>query len=296
MTDFGPRGRIVVGIDGTAPSQAALRWAVRRAERDERELVLAHVVDDDFGEMGSTFGAEARNAARELLDRTASEVAAEHPHVTVSTALTDGSVAWALAHAVGPADLLVIGTHKTGYLHGRVLGSRSVQIATAAPCDVAVIPDVELRFRRGVVAGVDRAVTAESVARSAALEAAGLGDEVLFLHATPRMPGAPVESARAGTVHNDVVTTAVRAARTVQPQLEIRARIAHRDPAEVLLDAARDRALLVLGPGSLEPTRSPIGSVLHDVLLNVNAPVLIARTGSGPAVVDAGAHIGATTL
>ncbi len=294
MTDFEPRGRIVVGVDGTAPSQAALRWALRRAERDGTELVLAHVVDDALGEMGSPYGADARNAARELLDRTRAEVADDHAQVKISSVLTDGSVAWALAHATRPGDLLVIGTHKTGYLHGRVLGSRSVQIATAAPCDVAVVPDVELRFRRGVVAGIDRAMTAESVARAAALEAAGLGDEVLFLHATPRIPGAGVESVRADTAQNDVVTTAVRAARQIHPQLEIRARIAHRDPAEVLLDAARDRALLVLGPGSLEPTRSPIGSVLHDVLLNVNAPVLIARTGHGPAVLDADAHVGAT--
>jgi nucleotide-binding universal stress UspA family protein len=53
--------------------------------------------------------------------------------------------------------------------------------------------------------------------------------------------------------------------------------VSGRPPAEALLDAARDKALLVLGPGSTGPVRSPIGSVTHDVLLNVNAPVLVAR-------------------
>ena len=53
--------------------------------------------------------------------------------------------------------------------------------------------------------------------------------------------------------------------------------VAARPPAAALLDSARDKALLVLGPGSLEPVRSPIGSVVHDVLLNANAPVLISR-------------------
>ena len=48
---------------------------------------------------------------------------------------------------------MVVGTHKIGFLHGRVLGSRSVQITSTVPCSVAVIPEVDLRFRRGVVGG-----------------------------------------------------------------------------------------------------------------------------------------------
>jgi nucleotide-binding universal stress UspA family protein len=67
------------------------------------------------------------------------------------------------------------------------------------------------------------------------------------------------------------------AARERRPSLVIRTRQSTRGAAEALLDAARDKALLVLGPGSQDPDRSPIGSVLHSVLLNVNAPVIVAR-------------------
>jgi nucleotide-binding universal stress UspA family protein len=73
------------------------------------------------------------------------------------------------------------------------------------------------------------------------------------------------------------LNVATAAVRDRFPSLLVRSRVSGRHAPEALLDIARDKHLLVLGPGSSEPTRSPIGSVLHDVLLNVNAPVLIVR-------------------
>lgn len=274
MTHSADSHRILVGVDGSAPADAAIRWAVRRAEREGAQLVAVHVVDDAFGDAGAAFVDEARRAGAELLAGEVARIAAGHPGVAVSERIASGGLAWSLRSLVAADDLLVIGTHKTGFLHGRVLGSRSVQVAAAVPCSVAVVPDVDLRFRRGVVAGIDRAATAPTVARVAAVEAADRGDELLLLQAVPR--GVPGAEAR-GVHDSEAITVAVRAAREVRPSLVVRARVAHRDPAEALLDASRDKALLVLGPGSLEATRSPIGSVLHDVLLNVTAPVLVAR-------------------
>ena len=57
----------------------------------------------------------------------------------------------------------------------------------------------------------------------------------------------------------------------------MRTRVVARPAAEALLDAARNAALLVLGPGNPRDEARLTGRVLHDVLINVNAPVLIAR-------------------
>jgi hypothetical protein len=75
-------------------------------------------------------------------------------------------------------------------------------------------------------------------------------------------------------------TEAVRAVRENYPGLIVRMRESQRSPAEALLDSSRDKAMLVLGPGTPDRMLSPIGSVLHDVLLNLNAPALIVRAGS----------------
>jgi len=264
-----------VAVDGSRPSAAALRWAVARAGVDGDPLVLVHVLDEVPDDHDASADDEAARTAARLLAETSERVTAEPPGLAVSTRLLGGPLARALATFVDPDDVLVIGTGKTGFLHGRVLGSRSVQIAMAAPCAVAVIPDVDLRFRRGVVAGVDRLGTAASIARSAAAEARSRGEELLFVQAAPER-GATLSS---GSRRELAITEAIARAHEASPELVIRSRVAARQPAEALLDSSRDKAMLVLGPGSSDPERSPIGSVVHDVLLNANAPVLIIPAG-----------------
>jgi nucleotide-binding universal stress UspA family protein len=49
--------RYIVGIDGSAPSDAALAWASTRSRRDVAPLLLVHVVDAEAGRMGADFRA-----------------------------------------------------------------------------------------------------------------------------------------------------------------------------------------------------------------------------------------------
>lgn len=261
--------RYVVGVDGSPPSRAAVEWASVRALRDGGQIVLAHVDEPEAGMMGRDFAVPERREGEELLATTAEHLAGRG--VDVTTTLLTGPVSWSLAQAAEPSDLLVVGTHKTGFLHGRVLGSRSVQIVAAARCSVAVIPDGDMRFRRGVVAGVDGDDDGIEIARAAAAEAAARGEELSVIHAGPSH----------GDARDLHLSDAVAAVRTAFPTLVLRTRESRRGPAEALLDASRDKALLVIGPGNAE--RSPIGSVLHDVLLNLNAPALIARKVEIPA-------------
>lgn len=259
-------GRYVVGIDGSTPSDAALKWATERARRDGAPLVLAHVRDPEAGMMGLDFAREETARATEILHDRLEQLVGSG--IEVSMLMLEGPLAWALAEAVTPEDVVVVGTHKIGFLHGRVLGSRSVQVAVTVPTTVAVIPEVDLRFRRGVVVGVDRVETAAATARAAAQEADARGEELVVIQSL-RATDAPRADLPVGI--------AAAAAREAFPSLVIRSRVSGRPAAEALLDASRDKALLVLGPGSTGPGRSPIGSVTHDVVLNVNAPVLIAR-------------------
>lgn len=265
--------RYVVGVDGSRPSAAALKWAVDRARHDPAPIVLVHVAGDEAAPTGHENRDGAAQSGEDQLAAALEHVRTTAAETPVSAATLAGPVPAALAGFVGAHDLLVIGTGKTGFLHGRVHGSRSVQIAIAAACTVAVVPEVDLRFRRGVVAGIDRHETGPSVARWAAREAVARGEELLLLQAIPESASRMSSVERAALA----LTDAAEKAREECPQLTIRSRVSTRPPAEALLDSSRDKALLVLGPGSLDPLRSAIGSVLHDVLLNVNAPVLIAR-------------------
>lgn len=256
--------RSIVGFDGSEPSRAALSWALDQGG----PVVVAHVADADAGLMGSDYRDEVRRGAADLLERVLAETAPRHPESALDGVLLEGPVAWALTRFAGPDDTLVIGTHKTGFLHGRVLGSRSVEVALLAPCDVAVVPTIELRFRGGVVAGITDDADLSTIVETAARIAERRGEELLLLHSTEN---------RSPEDERTLMAEAVAIGRRVAGDTVIRTRTSNRHIAELLLDSARDRALLVLGSGSGDRTRSPIGSVVHDVLLNLTAPVLVTH-------------------
>ena len=261
-------GRFIVGFDGSEPSWAALSWALAQGG----PVVLAHVVDADSGMIGADFEREAAERAGRLIDGALADLAVRHPGAEVAVEVLEGPVAWALTTYAAPGDTLVIGTHKTGFLHGRVLGSRSVEVAILARCDVMVVPTTDLRFRSGVVAAVADEPGMRQVVESAARIAARRGEELLLLHRF---------GDRGAGTENALVAEALAIARDAAPDTVIRTRVSNRHTAELLLDASRGRALLVLGSGSGDRSRSPIGSVLHDVLLNLSSPALVAHAPSG---------------
>lgn len=264
--------RYIVGVDGSAPSCAALDWAGRHARNEGATVVLVHVADPEPDAEEGDGDIDACAAGREVLAAARARMTDAYPEVGVETRILTGRPAWALAEAATAGDTLVIGTGKTGYVSGRVLGSRSVQIALAAPGTVAVIPEGDPRLRSGVIAGIDRAETAARIAACAASEARDRDMRLTLVHAI-KPEGA--HTARAGD--EGPLAVAADAARSAGDRLEIRSRVSTRPPAEALLDASRSAALLVVGPGATEPHRSPLGSTLHSVLLNANAPVLVVR-------------------
>jgi nucleotide-binding universal stress UspA family protein len=264
--------RYLVGVDGSAPSDAALTWAATRARRDGVALVVIHVVESDAGRRESGIALDPDDFGRRLLETARSRLRAEAPALEVHTELRHGSPSWSLTRLAHPDDVLVVGTHKTGFSSGRVLGSLSVQIAAASSCTVAVIPATDLRFRRGVVAGIDRDETARHIADLAAREAVARHEELTLVHAGRPADGSGVDG---NGVEDSPLRTALDHVRATYPQLTVLARRSNRPPSAALLDTARSKALLVIGPGSTD-ARSPIRTVVHEVLLNANAPVLVA--------------------
>lgn len=267
-----------IGVDGSGPSRAALRWGVRRAAERAAAVVLVNTVDDEWGLVGRDAAADAERQARELLAEESERVQALHTGVTLSTRIVHGGTAWELARLPSPEDLLIVGTHKTGFLRGRVLGSRSVQIASAARCSVAIVPDTTLESRHDIVVGVDGSDGCAAAVQIGAQEADRLDQDLLLVYAPHGRPDSVDD--RSPQTARLLFEAAAVAAQTA-PRITVRRRVAHRDPAEALLDASFDAALLILGVSARHGDNALIGSVTHDVLMNINVPVLIARgTGS----------------
>jgi nucleotide-binding universal stress UspA family protein len=242
--------RYVVAFDESHPAQLAWEWARTRADVEGVQCVAVHIVGDDRGTSDMPQGRGSADAPVHLA----------------------GDVPETLAAFAGPDDMLVIGTGKTGFAHGRVFGFTGVRIVALAPCPVVVIPNVDLRFRSGVVLGLDGPETAAESAAMAATEAARRGEAIQAISSG--------RHAHRDSEDDDAAKIAERVIHEGWPQLTVRTRSRSADTAAVLLDAAQAASLLVIDPGLAPADRwsGDRGDIALEVLFNANAPILVARS------------------
>lgn len=137
--------RIVVGIDGSAEADRALRWAVAEAASRGGYLHLVaaswHVVWVRY--LMLPFG-WLPGSARSILDAAASEVRSLVPDLRFTQEVVNEPAAMALIDASEGAALLVLGGQRqhsrSGSFHA---GSVAVYCTRYAHCPVVVVPGLE---------------------------------------------------------------------------------------------------------------------------------------------------------
>lgn len=136
------RGRIVVGVDGSAASIHALTWGIAEARRWEATVEAVTVWPYPYG-AGLPFSPVVdpadveKGAARALEDAVAQACAGGG--FPVERSVVPGVAARELRERASGASLLVVGNRGRGGFAGLLLGSVSSQCARHAPCPTAVI-------------------------------------------------------------------------------------------------------------------------------------------------------------
>lgn len=139
------RGRdIVVGVDHSAVSVAALRWAVDEAAASGRRVVALRAwtfepVYDLGAAVAGTPQAAEEIQWRELEDVIA-QVKHDHPAAEIEARLVEHSPTVALEDASRTAAMLVLGSHGRGRLLNMLVGSVAEHCLREASCPVVVIP------------------------------------------------------------------------------------------------------------------------------------------------------------
>ncbi|TVR36831.1 MAG: universal stress protein [Nitriliruptor sp.] len=156
--------RIIVGVDGSEPSENALRWALEEARiRQAEQVAVVHTYSlpeihnyathtDAFLDVGAmqrrTELDQARRDEDELHARLAAERRLEKLYEAASTGPIDaevellalpGEAAEALIDMSSHADLLVVGSRGRGGFKGLLLGSVSQQCLQHARCPVVIV-------------------------------------------------------------------------------------------------------------------------------------------------------------
>lgn len=145
-------GAIVVGVDGSAPSLAALRWAADEAKLRDARLVAVHawafippaplaepgLGPIPAGDLSAQLEAQ-RDAAEAELDAALEGAFLEAPSVEIERKLIEDDAGNALEQESSTADLVVVGSRGRSGITAALLGSVSKHVADHAACPVVVV-------------------------------------------------------------------------------------------------------------------------------------------------------------
>jgi nucleotide-binding universal stress UspA family protein len=134
---------VVVGVDGSDESKAALRWAAAQAEATGSALRAIMGWHSPLGFYGYNVPKQIQDDARadcqKMLDDAVAEVVKAHPGIQATAEVVDATATQALLDAASAAQLLVVGSQGRGKFSGMLLGSVSQHCVSHATCPVVIV-------------------------------------------------------------------------------------------------------------------------------------------------------------
>lgn len=272
--------KVIVAVNGGPASTAALAWAVDRVRGTDLELEITTVVDLEAAlppEAVTVF----RKGAEEVLAEARDAAAAGIPQGVVTTNLRSGWPHEQLIDASRHANLVVVGTNRTSPIVGIVHGTLALKVAGQASCVTVVVP-VDWRANSGdVVVGWTDDATAEAALEFAAGEASRTHRGLTIVHtwgaiAPADVSGATIVVQELIAANRQLLADAADRVRRDYPTLTVTQLLHAGSAAVAIVRAAETASLVVVGSrGRGAVAGFFLGSVSHDVLMNMPAPVAV---------------------
>ncbi|HUZ10561.1 MAG TPA: universal stress protein [Acidimicrobiales bacterium] len=280
------RPRVVVGVDGSDPSLAALDCAAREAEQRGADLniISSCTYPVSMGYL-SVPTEKVQDQANTIAVEATARAQSTAPGVAVRAEVTERSALLALVRASDGADLLVVGSRGRGAFAGTVLGSVSRYCAHHAHCPVLVVrPNVPAPPAPGepeeparVVVGVDGSESATAALDWAVAEAARSGSRLQVVCAW-RNIGVFATAADLQRAAEETVEAAVARAAGAAPDIQVEGTAKEGFPALSLLEASVGASMLVVGSRGLGGVKGALlGSVSQSCLHHAPCPVAIVH-------------------
>lgn len=294
---------VVVGVDDSDSSEAALAWAIADAQRRKAPIRLLHTyrwhnsylempIYGRFPMYAAPSAAElqqardidldqAKQVAEQLLETLADRARQATPGLEIEAVLSEGDPAPALLAESERAELLVLGSRHLKTLGSEVLGSVSAAVAARAACPTVVVrgPAGPREEGASVVVGVDDSPASEAVLRFGFEHASRHGvplRAVLCIHPDLlasmlwRPKQAAPEQAHAWLAES------LAGWRTDFPDVEVHAEVLRDHPVDGLIGASFGQNLLVVGShGRHALAGTLLGSVSQGVLHHASCPVAV---------------------
>jgi nucleotide-binding universal stress UspA family protein len=284
---------IIVGVDGSPASDAAVGWAAHDAVMRGVPLTLIHVQDpatrtwsqakvleEVAGWQKAEGGGILANASK-----IAHDIANDTSHITINGELLFSAPGPALVDRSEDAELIVVGTDGRGALTRGLLGSVSSGLVRHAGCPVAVIREGETQMphpaNAPVLVGVDGSSASELATEIAFDEASRRHVGLIALHAWSNKELVDVPGVNWPAVKADEerpMSEALAGWQERYPDVTVNKLLVCDKPARAIVETSQSAQLVVLGRhGRNALTRTFLGSVSNAVVQSVRVPVIVAR-------------------
>ncbi|MFI1702505.1 universal stress protein [Streptomyces bobili] len=282
---------LVVGVDGSDSSLAAVEWAVDEAARHRLPLRLVYASlwerYEGVAPSGGVEPASEEVLADDLVGSAADRARRRNPEVKVSAEVVPQEAASALLREGHNASALVTGSRGRGQLTGLLLGSVSLAVAARAHCPVIVVRGDKAGLagthERILLGAGDSATDGEAVRfafREA--EARGCTLDVVRAWRCPAHDTAdhPLLAGEPAHYHEEQASAALDAVlhdpMADHPGVRVRRHTVEGPARKVLLDRSAAADLLVIGAQRRHGTFGlQLGRVAHTLLHHAECPVAI---------------------
>jgi len=281
---------IIVGVDGSEESRAAVEWAAAEAVRQHAPLELLNTtgVPLDYRpgiEYLPYDVTRYRHEGSEIVAKAtqlAVDIASSVPAADISGHVVDGPPVPALIARSKESRMIVVGTSGMGALGRGLLGSVSTSIARHAHCPVAVVPaadgDAPDRGGQPVVVGVDGSPSSIRAVEIAFEAAARRGVDLVAVHTWSEF-FRYISRAEMQQEDEELLAQCLAGYAEQYPDVHVRRVVAEERPAHRLVAESEHAQLIVVGShGRGGFPGMTLGSVSQAVLHAVHIPVIIART------------------
>jgi nucleotide-binding universal stress UspA family protein len=285
---------IVVGVDGSPASNAAVGWAASEAVMRQIPLTLIHVVVPAASPWAQAplldeFAVWQVNEARRILadaSKIARDIAIDSPQISIESELMFSAIVPALVTLSREAKLIAVGNYGRSALARGLLGSVSSSLVRHAHCPVAVIREEEPRMphpaQAPVLVGIDGSPASELATAIAFDEASRRGVNLVAVHAWSdreilELPGLDWSAVKAE--EERILAEGVAGWQERYPDVTVHRLLVCDRPARVLVETSETAQLVVLGShGRGGFTGMLLGSVSNAVVQSVRTPVIVARS------------------
>lgn len=292
MANTATKYGVLIGVDGSAGSRAAVIWAAQEAALHSQPVTLMHVIEPIISgpiEIDEEIIAEWQDdPAHDIIRRAQKDLRAAtdaSPALEVGAEVLYANAQFALVDASKHAQMVAVGHRGRSALGRFLLGSVSSGLVRNAHCPVAIVhgdEDSSIDPNAPILLGIDGSPASEAATAWSFDEASRRGVPLVALHAWSDVGVFPILGMNWRTYRDqgeELLGERLAGWQERYPEVCVTRKVVCDKPARWLLEESQHSQMVVVGShgrGRLGAKLS--GSVSSALARSANVPVIVVHT------------------